>query len=81
MKYLTVTIPLSIALFGCNEEESKTVQYFKEHPKEHEEMLIRCETIDGADMDANCINARTAFRSLNRQNQRDAARKYYGSGE
>lgn len=79
-------LPLGLLLAGCFEEEepNHTVQYFLDNPEARAEMMNKCEVMDDALSDANCLNASAATQSVareeNRQKTNDAVKSLYGDG-
>lgn len=60
MKKLLILPLFSLFLFGCGQEEVKSVDYYKAHPKEREALLKECKnSADKADT-TNCRNASSA---------------------
>lgn len=76
----------SVFLSSCKEDEEQnhTVQYFLDNEDERAAMLEKCEVIDNAAFDANCMNAMTAMQSIRngetRRNQQNAVESLYGDG-
>jgi hypothetical protein len=79
-------LPLGLLLAGCFEEEepNHTVQYFLDNPEARAEMMEKCEVMDDALTDANCLNAsaatQSAAREENQKRQQDAVKSLYGDG-
>jgi len=79
-------LPVALLLAGCfeDEEPNHTVQYFLDNPDERAEMMQKCEVMDDALSDANCLNASAATQSVareeNRQKEKDAVKSLYGDG-
>lgn len=67
-----------LVLAGCYDDDSKTVDYFVNDAADRAATLARCETLDAADEDANCVNARTAESIAQSNENLDAAQRYFG---
>lgn len=64
MKFKTLAIiTLTALLTACGEEETKTVEYYKEHIAERDAKVKECVNNPGEKSNApNCINAKQALR-------------------
>ncbi|MFV1761483.1 EexN family lipoprotein [Phaeobacter sp. A90a-4k] len=74
-----------LIIAGCQEDEpNHTVQYFLDNPEDRAEMLEKCEVMDDALSDANCLNAtaaaQTVAREETRKSEKDAVKSLYGDG-
>ena len=84
-----ITSPLALLVFslsltGCKDEEpNRTVDYYLKNSDERIEMLAKCETMDGASLEANCVNALKANQiqaaETNNENRSDAVNSLFGS--
>ena len=84
LKLLTA-VPLLLVVSACKEDQpNHTVQYFQENNQARKEVLAKCEVMDEASSDANCVNAIEAAqiiaREQDRQSKKDAVKSLYGDG-
>ncbi|WP_282063600.1 EexN family lipoprotein [Roseobacter litoralis] len=82
---LLVAVPLLLVVSACKEDKpNHTVQYFQENNQARIEALTKCEVMNEASSDANCVNAIEAAqiiaREQDRQSKKDAVRSLYGDG-
>lgn len=75
---------VALSVTGCKDEEpNRTVDYYLKHPQERIEMLAKCEAMDGASLEANCVNAQKATEiqaaKTNKENRSDAVNSLFGS--
>lgn len=84
-----ITSPLvlflvALSVTGCKDEEpNRTADYYLKHVDERIEMLAKCEAMDGASLEANCVNAQKATEiqaaKTNKENRSDAVNSLFGS--
>jgi CRISPR/Cas system-associated protein Cas7 (RAMP superfamily) len=81
----------SVALFfvaltvsGCKDEEpNRSVDNYLNYVDERIEMIEKCEAMDGASLEANCVNAQKASEiqasKTNKEDRSDAVNSLFGS--
>lgn len=65
MKKLLILSFFSLLLSGCGQEEVKTVDYYKAHPKERVALLKECRNNADKGDTTNCRNASAAQAKAN----------------
>lgn len=75
---------VTLAIPGCKDEEpNRTVDYYLNNADAHIETLAKCETMDGASLEANCVNAQKASEiqaaETNKEDRSDAVNSLFGS--
>lgn len=78
-------VALILIVPGCKDEEpNRTVEFYLENADERLSTLAKCETLDNAESEANCINALKAKEiqatEKNRENRNDAVNSLFGNG-
>jgi len=74
----------ALAVSGCKDEGSnRTVDYYLNNVDDRIEMLAKCEAMDGASLEANCVNAQKASEiqaaETNKEDRSDAVNSLFGS--
>ncbi|MGC3940888.1 EexN family lipoprotein [Roseobacter sp. EG26] len=77
---------IAVSVAGCKDEEpNRTVDFYLKHADDRIEMLTKCEAMDGASLEANCVNAQKAKQiqaaETNNENRSDAVNSLFGSRE
>lgn len=75
MKKLILSCLTTVFLFGCNSEEIKTVDWYKQHETERNEMIKKCKNEHSLDGTKNCTNALSAHSSIS------IGKKLHGDGD
>ena len=75
---------VSLTISGCKDEEpNRTVDYYLNNADARIETLAKCETMDGASLEANCVNAQKASEiqaaKTNKEDRSDAVNSLFGS--
>lgn len=73
-----------LSVSGCKDEEPKrTVEYYLKNPDQRVEMQTKCESMDGAFLEANCVNAQKASEiqaaETNKEDRSDAINSLFGT--
>lgn len=65
MRKITLVCVAAMFLIACSSEEIKTVDWYKQHEKERNEMVKKCKNDHSLDGSVNCKNAISAKASMN----------------
>ena len=78
-------ITMVLMVSGCKDDEpNRTVEHYLNDADDRAAMLTKCEVMDNATSEANCVNAQKAAEiqttETNNKNSSDAINSLFGSG-